>query len=406
MTSATLDPALPARRLKIDVVVHGRFHAFHLARALLERGHDVRLLTNYPVWAVRRFGLPGGCVVAFPLHGILVRLYFRTLGRLGTVGLPTLHRLFGRWAARKVRTDADMIYVFSGVAEEILIRFRGRPSPQVWVVRGSAHILEQNRILRDERTRVGVPMDLPSPWTMAREVREYALATRIVSLSTFARESFASHPALAGKVILLRAAVDATRFRPTAETIAERIRRIEAGERLRVLNVGSFSFQKGARDLLDVANALHERMDFRFVGTLPAETRALQQQSGGRIELVPRVPEFALVDHYAWADVFLFPTLQDGSAAVLAQAQAAGLVVVTTPNSSGPDLVAEGVTGWIVPIRDPAAMIDRLSRCDADRGLLAGMVRASCDAPSTRQWSDMAADVEAQFGHERDGHAA
>jgi UDP:flavonoid glycosyltransferase YjiC (YdhE family) len=32
-------------KLKIAIVVHGRFHAFDLARALLRRGHDVTLFT-------------------------------------------------------------------------------------------------------------------------------------------------------------------------------------------------------------------------------------------------------------------------------------------------------------------------------------------------------------------------
>src|SRR5262249_7837240 len=52
------DMSTRPNRLKIDVAVHGRFHAFHLARALSRRGHDVRLLTNYPSSIVERFGFP------------------------------------------------------------------------------------------------------------------------------------------------------------------------------------------------------------------------------------------------------------------------------------------------------------------------------------------------------------
>ena len=40
--------------LKIAMVVHGRFHAFDLGTSLLRRGHDVRLFTDYPGWAVAR----------------------------------------------------------------------------------------------------------------------------------------------------------------------------------------------------------------------------------------------------------------------------------------------------------------------------------------------------------------
>ena len=47
MLAATVDLRHRVRRLKIDLVVHGRFHAFDLARALINLGHDVLVYTNY-----------------------------------------------------------------------------------------------------------------------------------------------------------------------------------------------------------------------------------------------------------------------------------------------------------------------------------------------------------------------
>src|SRR6476620_5778437 len=43
--------------MKIAIVVQGRLWACDMARALSERGHQVSLFTNYPVWAARRFGV-------------------------------------------------------------------------------------------------------------------------------------------------------------------------------------------------------------------------------------------------------------------------------------------------------------------------------------------------------------
>src|SRR5688572_12623306 len=100
----------PSRRLRIDIVVHGRFYAFHLARALIARGHDVRILTNYPAWAVARFGIASRYVHSFILHAIASRVHDRTLGRFHiSLGRPTLHKAFGLWAACNVRADADLI---------------------------------------------------------------------------------------------------------------------------------------------------------------------------------------------------------------------------------------------------------------------------------------------------------
>lgn len=60
--------------MKIAIVVHGRFDAFDLARALIARGHDVTLFTNYPGWAVEPFGISKMYVRSFVLHGVGVRV--------------------------------------------------------------------------------------------------------------------------------------------------------------------------------------------------------------------------------------------------------------------------------------------------------------------------------------------
>jgi glycosyltransferase involved in cell wall biosynthesis len=388
----------PSRPLRIDIAVHGRFYAFHLARALIARGHDVRVLTNYPGWAAERFGVPAHCVQSFVSHAIASRLYDRTLGRLRiSLGQPALHRAFGAWAARHVREDADLIHVFSGVAEETLRRFEGRTSPRIWLARGSAHIRTQLELLAEEERRARVPIDKPYPWIVAREEREYALADAIVTLSTFSHRTVAERPGLKDKALLLLAGVDTRRFRPQAGTVADRLARIARGDRLRILTVGTFSFQKGALDIAAVVRQMHGRASFRFVGDLPRETRGVRQACAGLMEFVPRVPEFELSAHYAWGDIFLFPTIQDGFPLVVAQAQASGLPVVTTPNGSGPDLVTPGVNGWIVPIRSPQAIVDTLTACNRDRAFLRRVTEANNADPKTRDWSSMAIELEAQF---------
>src|SRR5262249_14912396 len=108
--------------MKIALVVHGRFHAFDLAHALEQRGHTVKLFTNYPRWATRRFGIPDAMVRSFWPHGVLART---ALALQQKVRMPfpeaRLHRLFGRWAARVVHKESwEVIHCWSGVAEELL----------------------------------------------------------------------------------------------------------------------------------------------------------------------------------------------------------------------------------------------------------------------------------------------
>ena len=385
------------RRLKFDIVVHGRFHGFHLARGLIALGHDVLVHTNYPRMIAARFGIPPASARSFLAHGVATRVAEALrVPQTSPLVEPLFHRMFGRWAARGVREDADLVYGFSGVMEEVLRRPRRNPRQTRVMVRGSAHILEQARLLEEEEARLGVPVLRPSPWMIAREEREYALADHIVVLSRFARDSFIDRGFSPTRLALLPLGVDLKRFVVTPEAIAAREARILGGGPLRVLNVGTLSAQKGVFDFVRIAEALRRDFDFRFVGTVvPGEAGHFLKNANGAISISPRVPEFHLTKAYAEADIFLFTTIQDGFAAILLQAATSGLPVLSTRNCSGPDFIEEGETGWTVGIRDADAFVERLRWCAANRPALAAMARRAAAGSHSRDWSVMARELVA-----------
>ncbi|MBI1761467.1 MAG: glycosyltransferase family 4 protein [Acidobacteria bacterium] len=389
-------------RLKIALVVHGRFHSFDLACALVRRGHDVTLLTNYPKWAVKRFGFPVNRVKSFWLHGVLTRLAHRLDPQRKFVNRDEWwHSLFGRWAAKTLCKEAwDVTHLWSGVAEEILQMLNGHAQLKI-LMRGSAHIAAQARLLAEETARAGVEQDHPSAWMIAREQREYALTDLIVTLSSFARDTFLGQGIAGGKVKLLPLGVNLTAFRPAAEVVEARSRRILSGAPLRVLYVGALSFQKGFQDLAAVIQTLcqpgarERRFMFRMVGPVVPEVKGLVAKLAECVEFVPKQAQADLPAWYAWADLFVFPTIQDGFAVVLGQAAASGLPILTTTNCGGPDILREGETGWILPIRDAQAFVERLRWCDAHREELAAMVHNIYQNFQPRNWDDVAADFEA-----------
>ena len=182
-------------------------------------------------------------------------------------------------------------------------------------------------------------------------------------------------------------------FRPSPAVIETRCERILSGAPMRVLFVGTLSLRKGLWDARSIVRRLGtDRFRFRFVGPVTPDGRRLADDLGRIAEVVSKVPHVQLPAWYSQSDVFIFPTLEDGYAVVLAQAQASGLPILTTTNCSGPDLIEDGVTGWILPIRSPEAFVERLLWCDANRPELAAMVRRIYNAPRTRDWNDVAVD--------------
>lgn len=382
-------------RRSIDIVVHGRFFAFNLAQALIQRGHDIRVLTNYPGVVAARFGVPPELTVPCVWHGVSSRVLHRagsaTNRRLME---PWLHQAFGRWATAKMRVHADAVVCFSGIAEEVFSHLAQTSSTQKILVRGSAHIREQHRLLAEEQLRSGMTVETPSQWMMEREEREYALADRIVVLSTFALESFTRHGVSKHKLSLVGLGADTSQFRPTDRVAEERRRRILESPRLRVLMVGSLTPQKGALDYIDLVKKLGGKADFRFVGDLPGSVRDLLARSKSNMQVLGRVSEHELPAEYAWADLFVFPTIQDGYAVVIAQALASGLPVICTTNCAGRDVVVEGENGWVVPIRDVSALVRAVQACDANRSMLADMSVANAKNGLRRDWGHVALDFE------------
>jgi glycosyltransferase involved in cell wall biosynthesis len=137
-----------------------------------------------------------------------------------------------------------------------------------------------------------------------------------------------------------------------------------------------------------------ERFQVRLVGPLTAEVAKLMPEIERSAEHIAKQPQHELPNSYAWGDIFIFPTIQDGFAVVLAQAYAGALPILTTTNCSGPDMIRDGATGWVLPIRSPETFAERLRWCDAHRDELAAMVRRMYGEFRPRDWSDVAADFE------------
>jgi glycosyltransferase involved in cell wall biosynthesis len=353
----------------------------------------VTVFTNYPAFIAARFGIPKARVRGFPLHGMAVRLVERLRLFEKVPGLDGLmHGWFGSWLARRLTAERwDATYTWSSVSKEYLER--ERVAVARLVARGSTHIRKQWQFLHEEEARTGCTIGKPSEAIMRREEAEYALADAIIVLSSFSRQTFVEAGLPPEKVQLMVSAVHVADFATTPEVVQARQQRLLSGVPLRVLNVGTFSHRKGALDFVAMADALpQDRFQFRFVGTVTNEAAALAEKARGRIDFIPRVPQTELQEHYAWADVFVLPSIEEGLAAVLPQAVTAGLLVLATPNSGAADVMRDGEGGWILPARDAAAFAQKLHWIEARRAEAAGMLCQSDPMTDSRDWQDAAAD--------------
>jgi glycosyltransferase involved in cell wall biosynthesis len=92
----------------------------------------------------------------------------------------------------------------------------------------------------------------------------------------------------------------------------------------------------------------------------------------------PNAP--ALIDLYAQADVFVFPTLADVLPLAIMEAMASGLPVVTTNVGAIGEQITDGVTGFLIPPDDVNALCTCTMRLAEDPTLRRGMGIAAREA--------------------------
>ena len=92
-------------------------------------------------------------------------------------------------------------------------------------------------------------------------------------------------------------------------------------------------------------------------------------------------------------DIFALSSVREGAPTVIVEAMAAGLPVVATAVGGIPEIVADGVTGILVPVHDPASLAKAINDLAANPGRRAAMGRAGAARARTHFGADRTAAV-------------
>jgi glycosyltransferase involved in cell wall biosynthesis len=272
-------------------------------------------------------------------------------------------RRFCSLVARRGFKNATGVYVFESAGLEILKEAKRL---------GLSTVTEQSiapreitfRILGEECHRfpgweTPIPTDAALSVLIDREREEWSLSDVILCGSEFVAAGIGECGGPRSRAIVVPYGVDA-RFAAAAS-------RVRRGAQLRVLTVGEVGLRKGSQYVLEAAKKLGPAAEFRMVGQsrLPEEPLRLLSR---HVQLLGPIPRAEMQKQYEWADVFLLPSLCEGSATVTYEALSAGLPVICTFNTGS--VVTDGVEGYIVPIRDADAIVEKLLQLANQAALL------------------------------------
>jgi alpha-maltose-1-phosphate synthase len=338
------------RHPRVTVVSGGKFHAYHLARAAERAGVLERFVTT--IFDAAETGIPREKVVEIAAPAWAAR----ALRRLTPGGRPDFAYWIGdNWfdlAASRWAGGADVYHAFNHHAL-FGLRAAHRAGAVTLVERSSAHPRVQQALLAEESARFGLSLPRVSERVVEKHLREYEEADWIMVPSTFVHRTMVESGVPDGKLRLLPLGVDADRFAPGPKR----------DDVFRVLFVGAISLQKGIPHLLEGfrrAGLPPRESELLLVGEPTAEARAFLPRYEGLYRLEKFVPQGRLPDVYRQASVFVLPSIQDGFGMVAYEAAACGLPVIVSENVGAE--IRDGEDGFVVPIRDPDAIADRLVR--------------------------------------------
>lgn len=340
--------------MQVAISVPGRFHLFNLAHQLDEVGYLSQLITSYPKFAAAKFSMPRN--KTYPVfRKELIQRTWEKAPFLRDFWNPQffLLEIFDKRAKRLLR-KCDIFVGASGASLHTIARAKDYGAVTI-LEHGSAYIVYQDKILREEYKEFGVQsgfIQLTDPRVISKELMEYAEADYISVPSLFARRTFLEAGFPEEKLIHVSYGVDLEEFKPVPKEDSV----------FRVVYAGGMTLQKGVHYLLQAFAELNlPNSELLLIGTKSPEIEPFFKKYAGYYKWIGHVPQRELAKHYSQSSVFVLNSIQDGFGMVIIQAMACGLPVIATENTGGPDIIEGGESGYIIPIRDTGALKDRLN---------------------------------------------
>jgi glycosyltransferase involved in cell wall biosynthesis len=224
------------------------------------------------------------------------------------------------------------------------------------------------RLLREEAQRypdweatLGATRD--SPAKLARKTEELGLAELVVCPSQFVLDSLPKEKQ--------HKSIVAPFGTPMVES-GGATRQKSTNGAMRLLFAGSLSQRKGLADLFSALKLIGSNQVELVVMGQPLRPLKWYRQYANFIYEPPR-PHDEVLRLMQTCDVLVLPSIVEGRALVQQEAMACGLPVIATKNAGADELIIEEETGFLVPIRSPEKIAERISWFVSNRMRISGM---------------------------------
>ncbi len=342
-------------------------------------------------WRRRGYDLAGGKIQSHPIREI-TRLLAASIGAQQLIeherGWASIDQVWRNLDARAAdwlrahRQEIRAVYAYEDCALQLFETARALNVRRVYDL-PIAYWETAQKLLREEVARypeweptLGGTQD--SAAKLERKTRELELAEMIICPSDFVRDS------LPQKVRESKPCVVIPFGSPALPEANHRTNR--AAGPLRILFAGALTQRKGLADLFAAMRLVRqESVELVVMGSLLQPLAWYRAQFRDFIYEAPR-PHEEVLRLMRSCDVFVLPSIVEGRALVQQEAMACGLPVIATRNAGADDLIIDDETGFLVPIRSPEALAEKINWCADHRERISGMGIAAQGRAARLTW--------------------
>jgi glycosyltransferase involved in cell wall biosynthesis len=191
---------------------------------------------------------------------------------------------------------------------------------------------------------------------LERKTKELELADVVIVSSSFVKDSL---PDWAKSKKIIMSPFGSPLSAETDDAINSKMT-TNSADKLRILFVGSMGQRKGLCDLFAAVKLLEgKNVELVVMGSLLAPMDFYRSELPDFTYEQGRSNEQVLALMRS-CDIFCLPSIVEGRALVMQEAMSQGLPIIITPNTGGSDLIIEGKTGFLVPIRSPDQIAEKI----------------------------------------------
>ena len=216
---------------------------------------------------------------------------------------------------------------------------------------------------------------------LRRKTEELRLADVVVVPGSFVKDSL---PAWAGNKKIIVAPFGSPDTPPGQEPVKKSM----TNRPLRVLFAGGMGQRKGLGDLFNAVKILNTKNIELVVLGSPLAPLDFYKNEFQDFRYESTRPNAKVLELMQSCDVFCLPSIVEGRALVMQEAMSQGLPLIITENSGGSDLIMEGKTGFLVPIRSPQAIAEKISWFLDNRSMIPEMSNAARQHAAKYTWEN------------------